>query len=307
MRIEPARRGGRPLGADAVAVAVLAGAGLMLHLQASQVPVFRSSVEGVTVSVSVQDGKGPVSGLSADAFELLDNGVPQRVTSLSVERLPLDITLLVDLSASVDGARLERIKRGIVDTARDLVGGDRLKVVGVQHHLRLLFDIGAGEVPPVDRLQASGGTALYDAIAAALVQTPPPDRRPVVVVYTDGLDSISTVRPAAVHRLAEASDAVLHAVVPRGAGIGAALPGAREAEARLAEVAAGTGGQLFTVTAQSAPGEGFGRALATFRTSYVLRFVPEGVRPGGWHSLSVKVKGRAYQVRARKGYGGGVP
>jgi VWFA-related protein len=50
----------------------------------------------------------------------------------------------------------------------------------------------------------------------------------------------------------------------------------------------------------------FVRALDDFRSSYSLRYTPQGVPRAGWHDLNVRVTkpGVVYQVRARKGYAG---
>ena len=54
---------------------------------------------------------------------------------------------------------------------------------------------------------------------------------------------------------------------------------------------------------RSAPiSDAFAQALEEFRTSYVLRYMPEGALTPGWHEVSVSVKGNQYDVRARKGY-----
>jgi hypothetical protein len=42
-----------------------------------------------------------------------------------------------------------------------------------------------------------------------------------------------------------------------------------------------------------------------FRGSYVLRYRPQGVKPGGWHKLEVKIaQPESFKIRARKGYDG---
>jgi hypothetical protein len=49
----------------------------------------------------------------------------------------------------------------------------------------------------------------------------------------------------------------------------------------------------------------FKRVLDDFRQSYVLRYTPRGVTPGGWHDVVVTVPKRPdLVVRARKGYEG---
>ncbi len=71
----------------------------------------------VTVSVSVRSASKPVAGLKASDFELKDNGVLQSIESFSVETLPIDVTLLLDLSRSVEGPRLDRLKYSVGETA----------------------------------------------------------------------------------------------------------------------------------------------------------------------------------------------
>jgi hypothetical protein len=52
---------------------------------------FRSGIDLVPINVSVQDGSRPVAGLQAADFEVLDNGVPQTITDVSADTLPIDI------------------------------------------------------------------------------------------------------------------------------------------------------------------------------------------------------------------------
>ena len=55
----------------------------------------------MSVSVSVLAAGVPVAGLSSSDFELLDDGVPQKIGAVSVESQPVDVSLLLDLSGSV--------------------------------------------------------------------------------------------------------------------------------------------------------------------------------------------------------------
>ena len=50
--------------------------------------------------------------------------------------------------------------------------------------------------------------------------------------------------------------------------------------------------------------DAFVKAFDDFRTSYVLRYVLEGVPGPGWHDVAVRVPGRTYQIRASRGYFG---
>jgi VWFA-related protein len=274
--------------------------------QGQQAPVFRSTVEGVSVSVSVRSASKPVQGLKTSDFELLDNGVPQRIEALSVETLPIDVTLLLDLSRSVAGQRLERLKLSVVETAQLLGKDDRLRLIGVQHVLHQIFPFQAGGTrPPVDNLVAQGGTALYDGLSAAMMRAAEPDRRQLIVAYTDGQDTISILSLDEAREIAGFADAVVHIVVPIPNLKGRSAMGLVPDADLLSDLAGRTGGQLFWVDYSAPITDAFKEAISQFRTSYVLRYVPTGVPPGGWHDLTVHVKGGSYDVRARKGYNGG--
>ena len=59
------------------------------------------------MDVLVSDRGKPVPGLGPADFEVLDNGVPQRVELVSFEQLPLSVVLALDMSDSVVGPRLD--------------------------------------------------------------------------------------------------------------------------------------------------------------------------------------------------------
>jgi VWFA-related protein len=289
-----------------VVVAVIAAIAAVTASQQQQ-PVFREIVGGVTVSVSVYQGDKSVSGLKAADFELLDNGVPQTISAFSVETQPIDVTLLLDLSRSVAGKRLERLKVGVVEMADLLRKDDRLRLISVQHELRLVFPFQPGGTKPnVDKVTAFGGTALFDGLAAAMMRPSDPDRRQFIVAYSDGVDTISFLDLETVREIAGATDAVVQILVPI-AFDGRGRPQGSIPQANLInELAARTGGKLFWVDFAAPVGMAFKQAVTDFRTSYVLRFMPAGVSSDGWHELTVRVKSGTYDVRARKGYMGTV-
>jgi hypothetical protein len=287
--------------ASAVVVAVAA------VTASQQQPVFRETVGGVSVSVSVYQGDKSVSGLKAADFELLDNGVPQTISAFSVETQPIDVTLLLDLSRSVIGRRLERLKVGVGEMADLLRKEDRLRLISVQHELRLVFPFQPGGTKPnVDKVTAFGGTALFDGLAAAMMRPSELDRRQFIVAYSDGIDTISFLDLDAVREIAGGTDAVVQILVPIAFDGRGRPQGSIPQAVQINELAARTGGKLFWVDFAAPVGMAFKQAVADFRTSYVLRFMPTGVSKDGWHELTVRVKSGTYDVRARKGYMGTV-
>jgi hypothetical protein len=77
-----------------------------LPLAASQQPVFKAGVDVVRIDVSVMQGINPVGGLAADNFVVTDNGVVQKLDSVSLDRVPLSLMMVFDNSASLAGERL---------------------------------------------------------------------------------------------------------------------------------------------------------------------------------------------------------
>jgi hypothetical protein len=281
----------------------MAAAGVVLSAAVAlgQAPVFRGGVEGVTVSVAVRRDKQPVTGLTAASFQLLDNGIVQTIQAVSLETLPIDVTLLLDVSSSVEGARLERLKYSVKETSALLRPVDRLRLIAVQHTVRQLFPFQPGGTPPpVEMLTARGGTALLDGLTAALMRSTDPDRRQLIIAYTDGQDTISFLPAETVRDVAGYSDAVINVVVPVVKDR-AAQDAARGLNA-ITTLAANTGGQVFMIDTASPITASFARAIEDFRTSYVLRYVPAGVARTGWHEVTVTVPGREYEIRARRGY-----
>ncbi len=288
---------GRLLPALAVALPVA------LTAQSPQQPVFRASVAAVSVAVSVRKGNTPVAGLTSADFELFDNGVAQDIRAFSIEALPIDVTLLLHVSRSIAGHRLEWLKSSVVETAGRLRPGDRLRLIAVQHALRELagFQTGRGR-PALEEVTALGGTSLIDGLAAAMMRSSEADRRHLVVAFTTGVDTISALRLETAEAIAALADAVVHVVVPIS-GSGGVRRSAIADAAPLGTLVGRTGGQLFWTDLDAPLAGAFAQALDEFRTSYVLRYVPAGVDRSGWHDITVRVKGGPYEVRARKGYG----
>jgi VWFA-related protein len=310
-------------------IAVLA---LALAVVLGPQEVFKSGVDGVTVVVSVRSGNKPVTGLTTADFELRDNGVAQAITSVAAEQVPLDLTLLLDLSSSVDGPTLRRLKTAVTDTAALLLPDDRIRLIAISQVLHEVFGFRPrGAAMQLDSLVAEGATSLYDGIAATMMKPSMPGRRQLVVAFTDGRDSTSILDEKTVIEIARRTDAVVDIVVPVGAADAAAgrrlsqrntvdslsgAPNVTNARGQaasdsngvprvLGDLVAPTAGQVIPLAADDSISRVFKAMLEDFRASYVLQYVAHGVPPEGWHEISVAVKKRGrYEIRARKGYMG---
>jgi hypothetical protein len=99
-------------------------------------PTFKSGIDVVRLDVSVVDRNGaPVRGLTAADFIVTDQGIRQEVQSLAVDPLPLSVQLVLDVSASVSGRRLERLISAANGLLAALRPGDRAGLVTFSHML----------------------------------------------------------------------------------------------------------------------------------------------------------------------------
>jgi VWFA-related protein len=263
----------------------------------------------VAIDVSVRIRNNPVPGLTEADFELLDNKIPQHVQTLSIEAMPLDVTIVLDASASMaDWAG--RLQQNTAQILARLNPDDRLRVLCFGSEVRELLP---WHTPPQRaRLRGAlpylGPTALNDALALALVHVTEPDRRHLLVAFTDAVDNASVLTADQLLAVARVSDASVHLVQhlpPHGNALPPTWSGG--SVATLENMVAVTGGRWYSTLTGSAPGM-FEQVLADYRSRYLLRYTPEGVAPGGWHDVQIRVpRLRNATIHARKGYDGTDP
>ena len=86
---------------------------------------FTSRIDAVRVDVLVTENGQPVQGLTPADFEILDNGVRQRVDLASFEQIPLNVVLALDMSASLQGLRLGHLQtagKSVLDGLKPAIG-----------------------------------------------------------------------------------------------------------------------------------------------------------------------------------------
>lgn len=309
------------------ATALMTPAGAAAPQTAPQA-TFRSGASAVMVDVSVRDrSRRAVRGLKAGDFQVRDNGVLQQVDDVSYGKLPIDVTVALDVSHSVTGNALERLRRGVRELMDDLGPQDRLKLVLFNMRVMRTVDF-TKDVKAVDRalqaVTAGGGTSLFDAVSVALVSASEADRRQLIVVFTDGNDSTSTTSGAMLTDVARRTRATVAFVVPvagtssafsqplfdtRGKLITSTPLPTTEAP-RLSSsqfgffrtLALETGGTILPVTQTTNLSAAFRSVLDEFRSAYVLYYTARGVDRAGFHTIEVKVNREGAVVQARRGY-----
>ena len=274
---------------------------------------FRATSDAVTFDVSVKRGNTPVMGLEGNDFRVTDNGVIQAIESVSVERVPLDVTVFHDTSGSL-GGRIDELRRDIAAIHGMLRSDDRLRVLalGSQRVVDVFGWSGASDKLDLRRIVEGSFSPINDALVVALLHRPAVGRRHIVVALTDLLDNGGTLDARQVEEVARRSESLLHVIaVPtsmtRGASRPLWAPTGLEGQAALSilrGVAKLTGGELHErLVSAPNPVDEFGKILSDFRASYVLRYIPTGVKAPGWHEIRVQVPSipRA-TIQARRGY-----
>jgi Ca-activated chloride channel family protein len=263
----------------------------------SQTPTFSVKTEEVRIDVLVAENGKPVKGLEAADFEVRDNGVPQKIEFIGFEQIPISVTLALDMSSSVAGNLLKHLKAAGSGLLDRLTKEDRAALITFTHAVTLgsplTTDIRNVKMA-LDHAQPlpSGNTSLIDASYAGLVLAESRSDRPLLIVFTDGLDTSSWLTNEAVMDIAKRSGTVVYSV---SAG---QLPN----KTFLRNLSNDTGGSLFEVESTRDLGTVFVRILEEFRQRYLLTYSPKGVSSSGWHSLQVRVKHRNVKIMARPGY-----
>jgi VWFA-related protein len=265
-----------------------------------QQPSFRSDVELVVVDVSVTNRSRSVQGLEPTDFQLLDNGVPQRIDLLSSDTVPIDVSVIVDISSSI-GKNTSRFNAAVLRMRNLLRPEDRLALLTASAPSKEVFSFQSPMEPlTVGEFAASGNEVIFDAIGQVLMRGTTAANRHLVVAFTDGWDTRSVLAGTDLIEIARRADGVLHVALLKSRNSRADDVPRTAAEA--------TGGRLHSDTSPDDIERTFAKIFAEYRQAYLLRYTPQGVPREGWHEITVRVvrpPGNRYTVRARKGYVGG--
>ena len=271
---------------------------------------FTSRAVGVRVDVLVTNGGQLVRGLSARDFDVRDEGVPQTVSQVELEQIPLNLILVFDTSGSVAGARM----RALLEAGNALLEGlrdhDRVALLSFSTRVRLLTPLTSNRQQiraAFDTLDAHDATSLRDAAFAGLALREADPGRTLLLIFSDGDDTSSWLTTSKVIETAKRTDAVVYAVAaPNQRAFwtpqGGTIDTVKDAGKFLDSLTEETGGRVLFASSNSDLRATFTKTLAEFHDRYVLSYTPTGVSATGWHRLEVKVKGKSGKVTARRGY-----
>jgi VWFA-related protein len=305
-------------------VAVVAGS---LALNAQE-PVFRGGSELVRVFVTVTDRSGKlVTSLAQNDFEVRDEGKPQPITQFDNTPQPVRLVVMLDVSGSMSGNLPLLRDAGAQLFAR--LGKDDVARVGSFGYDVTISPTFTNDVAALRRelpssIAPDAPTPLWRGIDQALdtfkssEEDNKTDKRPVVLVLTDGKDSgpISfrqrPISQAEIIERARREDVMIFAVgmrsrsarpMPPGIGPGALQTAllADLPDPGLARVAEETGGGYTEIRFGQDLAAAFTEVADELHSQYLLGFAPNK-RDGKVHDLAVRVNQSGFKSRARKTY-----
>jgi Ca-activated chloride channel homolog len=273
-------------------------------------PTLKVDVKLVNVFVTVTDPHGaPVSNLQKENFVLKEDGREQKISIFSRESaLPLSIILAVDTSLSTRK-----------DLPLELISARKFAhaIVRPQDGLSLYkFSEEVSELVPftsdlkridagIDRVRNGAATALYDAVFLGSQALSRRQGRKVMVVITDGGDTVSQVSYKEALRAAQESEAIIYSIiiVPIEADAGRDTGG----EHALIQISADTGGKYYYATSAAQLDAAFQKISDELRTQYLLAYYPsQRDSDSQFRQLKVDLTnappGGPYQSHYRAGY-----
>jgi Ca-activated chloride channel family protein len=280
-----------------------------------QVPVFRTGVDLVNVAVTVADRKGRlVTGLQAGDFEVYEDGRKQTITYFAAgdaartqDGAAIHLGVVLDVSESMgDDLRFTRTASiKFLNTLTDAVDVTVVDFDTEVRAARFSQNEFARLVERIRQQKASGMTALYDAIGLYLDGASGQDGRKVMLLYTDGGDTQSSLRFNELVDLLKASDVTVYAVGALEHQSGA---GRERARSILQTIASTTGGQAFFPASVKELDQMYEKVVAEIKAQYTIGYVSTNERTdGAWRKIEIKPTAkdsRDINVRARKGYFG---
>lgn len=271
---------------------------------------FKVDVKLVNVFVTVTDEHGaPVSGLQKENFQLVEDDQPQKISVFTKEsELPLSIVLDVDTSLSTRKdlpLELNSARRFAHAILRPV---DALSVYGfnevVDEAVSFTSDLKTID-QGISHLHLGAATALYDAIYVGSESLEKRQGRKVMVVITDGGDTVSKTDYQDALRAAQISEAIVYSiiVVPIEASAGRDTGG----EHALIQLSEDTGGKYFYATTIAQLDKAFQAISDELRTQYLLAYYPaQRLSDSDFRRIQVRLSGVSgateYKTRHRTGY-----
>jgi VWFA-related protein len=273
----------------------------------SSVFVFRKQVDEVVLHATVVDDKQHiVTTLDKGDFSVFENGSPQTITSFRHEDIPVALCIVVDNSGSMREKR-QKVNAAALNLVRASNSNDEVCVVNFndEYYLDQDFTSSINKLKEgLEKIEARGGTALYDAVVATAEHLKKDAKleKKVIFVVTDGEDNESAeTLEQAVRRLQGDGGPTVYSI-----GVLEAEEHPKHARRALQIISERTGGiAFFPKTLDEV--DAISRTVAhDIRVQYTIGYKPTTPKTQGGYR-QVKVDARSHDrskltVRTKSGY-----
>ncbi|MGH9530087.1 MAG: VWA domain-containing protein [Terriglobales bacterium] len=268
--------------------------------------VFKTEVEEVVLHATVVDDKMRlITDLDRSAFTVFENNVPQTITSFRREDVPVAMGIVIDNSGSMREKR-DKVNKAAINLVRASNPDDQVFVVNFNDEYYLDQDF-TGDIKKLsnalEKVEARGGTALYDALVASAdyMKKNSKLQKKVIFVVTDGEDNASTdTLEQAVRNLQQEGGPTVYAIGLLGE------EKARRARRALETIAERTGGIAFLPKTLDEVDEISRTVAHDIRSQYTIGYKPKTPKSaGGYRAIHVEARAKGYKkltVRTRTGY-----
>jgi Ca-activated chloride channel family protein len=271
---------------------------------------FRTAIDLVHFGVVVTDKQGsPITGLTADDFEIREAGKPQTIKFFNAgdpeNAPPLHVGFLLDTSGSME-EDLKDVRTAAVKFLNAMDQAEDITLVDFDTEVRKTTYSGSEFARMIERIRgrkADGMTALYDALAVYLSGTADQTGQKVLIMYTDGGDTRSTLTISEVNDLLRASDVTVYVV---GYLEHQSSSGRMTQRMELTRFAAMTGGLALFPTSLKEVDKMYEKIEREIAARYSLGYTSTDERSdGSWRNVEIRLKRpdlKGVKLRTRDGY-----
>jgi Ca-activated chloride channel family protein len=244
-------------------------------------------------------------------FQIFDNGVPQQIVTFGRDELPLTAVLLLDTSESMQGDRLEAVRRGTRAFLDGMKPSDEAMLALFSDRL-LRFTPFTSDKKKLDSViastQAAGGTAVNDFLYLSLKLLDARQGQRVVVLLSDGSDVHSVLPASDVLWKARAGQSLIYWIQLGGkhqsfTSAWRDFKGNDREFNELEKAVKESGGRILAINHVEELEGAFRNILQELRQQYALGYYPTTAKGDGkWHKVEVRLHGGGGRVRTREGY-----
>ena len=275
---------------------------------------FKVNVKLVNVFTTVTDtGGAPVSSLKQEDFEVFEDGTAQKIAVFHREsELPLSIVIAIDTSLSTRGDQrleLESARRFAHAILRPIDGISLFQFSEIVDQMTPFTSDVRVIDRAINRVHSGAATALYDTLYLGSDALLDRRGRKVMVVITDGGDTVSKTSYQEAVREAQAAEVILYSIiiVPIESSAGRDIGG----EHALIQLARDTGGKYFYASGLDQLDAAFRQISEELRTQYLIAYYPSTrLADSDYRRIEIKIDPQTkdypnpaeLQIRHRTGY-----